>query len=205
MILDKNIRLLKMILKAGHNSGEIDYKYPQSNEMYWMSQQEHLSNFILARLHKATLIVKNKHINGSMLRQKGAIEWVKENINFNEMNSSSADAKIILDKQESFDLLIFLIHYLSIQQNIILDKNNSKINLVADMLNNLKEMIDDKTVSLDEKRYKELESFVNIYKRYFWEHSNLYNAKIIIDFFNDVFPKCKINEKQQINIQLHMR
>lgn len=180
---NKNLQLLQLIVSAGQASNKVDAEYPQKQEMYWMSQREHLCNFVLARLKNPGLIVKNERINGALLRQKGAKEWLENNIDFKQLE---IDWEVRFNFQQIFDILIFLIHYLSIQQNLITDADRR---LVREMMTNFRKLVerpDCKAVKFDREKWKCIENLVSTFKEYFWEKSELEISREIVDFFNEL-------------------
>lgn len=163
MIVKNNMKLLRLLLQDQNGGFEEDREYIQKSEMYWMSQKEHMCNFVLARLQDENLIDGNG-INAVKLKQRGAVEYISHAVSFNQIAETSEQ----FTSDEIHLLLFYLLHYLSIQQNMITSRDNQ---LIHDMINNFMFIVNSASDTIRSQDFLDLKCMADLYNEHFWMHS----------------------------------
>lgn len=176
-IVKNNMKLLRLLLQDQNGGFEEDREYIQKSEMYWMSQKEHMCNFVLARLQDENLIDGNG-INAARLKQKGAVEYIRHAVAFNQIAEISEQ----FTSEEIHLMLFYLLHYLSIQQNMITSRGNQ---LIHDMINNFMFIVNSASDTIRRQDFLDLKCMADLYNEHFWKNSKreiITDIKVLIDF-----------------------
>lgn len=179
MMIVNNMKLLRLLLQDQKGGFEEDREYIQKSEMYWMSQKEHMCNFVLARLQDENLIDSNG-INVTKLKQRGAVEYIRHTVAFNQIAETSEQ----FASDEIHLLLFYLLHYLSIQQNMITPRDNQ---LIHDMINNFMFIANSASDTIRSQDFLDLKCMADLYNEHFWKHSRRKGAEVIKFFISDLF------------------
>lgn len=175
-IVKNNVKLLRLLLQDQNGGFEEDREYIQKSEMYWMSQKEHMCNFVLARLEDEKLIDGNG-INAAKLKQRGAVEYIRHAVSFNQIAETSEQ----FTSEEIHLLLFYLLHYLSIQQNMITSRDNQ---LIHDMINNFMFIANSASDTIRRQDFLDLKCMADLYNEHFWKHSKKEAAEEISELIS---------------------